>query len=140
MDNNMKLKGILIAAALAVTVLANAAGLPWAKDYNSALSTAKKTKKVVMLDFTAVWCVNCHKLDRTTYVDPQVVRLLGAAVPVQIDYDKQPALAKKYKAAALPVIIFTDSSGKELGRISKYVDAKEFVSLATPILARGRGK
>jgi thiol:disulfide interchange protein len=136
----MKLRSLLIAAGLAAVVCANAIGLPWAKDYKTAVSQAKSGNKVVMLDFTASWCANCHKLDRTTYVDPGVVKLLGGAVPVQIDYDKQPALVKQYKIGPIPVIVFVDAKGKELGRISKYVDAKEFMSLATPVLAKSKRK
>jgi thiol:disulfide interchange protein len=136
----MNLRTTLIAIGVLAASLSSAAGLPWAKDLKNAMAQAKSSKKVVMVDFTAVWCVNCHKLDRTTYVDPSVVRLLGAAVPVQIDFDKEQKLAKQYKITALPVILFIDASGKELGRISKYVDAKQFVSAATPILARAKKK
>lgn len=132
------MKPILIAGALFVAALASATGLPWAKNYNAALAEAKKSKKIVMLDFTASWCVNCHKLDRTTYVDPKVAQALAGVVPVRVDYDKENAIAKKYKAEALPVIVFTDASGKELGRIVGYFEAGPFVAKATPIIAKAK--
>jgi thiol:disulfide interchange protein len=93
---------------------------------------------MIMVDFTAAWCVNCHKLDRTTYKDAGVIASLKNVVPVKIDWDKNQALAKKYKVEALPVILFIDANGKEVGRISKYVEAKEFVKTATPILKKGK--
>lgn len=134
----MKLKGIFIAAGLLAAVVASAAELKWAKDFNAALKTAKQSKKVVMVDFTAVWCVNCHKLEKTTYKDAGVVQLLSKAVPVQVDYDKQTAIAKKYKAEALPVILFLDSSGKEIGRITGYRNAEQFIKEVKPILAKAK--
>jgi thiol:disulfide interchange protein len=134
----MKLRTLLIVVGCAAAALSSAAGLAWSKNFATASAAAKKANKVVMVDFTAVWCVNCHKLERTTYVDPAVLKLLARAVPVQVDYDKEPKLAKKYRVEALPVILFLDSRGKELGRISKYVDAKTFIAMATPILAKAK--
>src|SRR4051794_17025631 len=104
----MKLKTLLLAGCVFAAAFASAADLPWAKDYKTALKQAKSSRKIVMADFTAVWCVNCHKLDRTTYKDAAVVKLLGSTVPVHVDYDKETAIAKKYKAEALPVIVFMD--------------------------------
>lgn len=132
----LKARTLLAVAALTLAALAPAAGLKWAKSFNAALAQAKKTKGYVMVDFTAVWCVNCHKLDRTTYKDPSVIRLLAHATPVRIDFDTQQALAKKYKVKALPVILFLDRNGKEVGRISKYVTGPEFVKTATPIIKK----
>ncbi len=130
----MNLRNLLIGVCLGATALVSAAGLPWAKDYSAALSQAKKAKKIVMIDFTAVWCANCHKLDRTTYSDAQVGIFLAKTVPVKVDTDMQKAIAKKYGVSALPVILFTDASGKEIGRITGYLDAKQFIAKATPIV------
>jgi thiol:disulfide interchange protein DsbD len=134
----MKIRGLLIAVGMFAAIVASAAELKWAKDFNAALKAAKQSKKVVMVDFTAVWCVNCHKLEKTTYKDAGVVQLLAKTVPVQVDYDKQTAIAKKYKAEALPVILFLDANGKELGRITGYKDAAAFIKAAKPILAKAK--
>jgi thiol:disulfide interchange protein len=134
----MNLRTTFLVTGLLAAAISSAAGFTWAKDLRTAMSQAKSSHKAVMVDFTAVWCVNCHKLDRTTYVDPSVVSLLKGAVPVQIDFDKEQKLAKQYKITALPVILFLDANGKELGRISKYVDAKQFVAAAKPILAKAK--
>jgi thiol:disulfide interchange protein len=134
----MKLRTILAAVSVLAAAISLAASLNWASDYKSALAKAKQSHKVVMVDFTASWCVNCHKLDKTTYIDPTVVKLLGKTVAVHVDFDKEKALDKKYNIKALPVILFVDGNGKELGRIPKYVDAKQFVALARPILAKAK--
>lgn len=132
----MKFRNLILVALTFAVAIANAGELKWAKDLPTALKQAKTGKKLVMVDFTAVWCVNCHKLDRTTYKDASVLKSLSNVVPVKVDYDKSPAIAKKYKVEALPVILFLDGNGKEVGRISKYVEAGEFVKTATPFLKR----
>jgi len=134
----MRLKALFISVAFVAATVSQAAGLPWASDFKSALNEAGKSRKVVMIDFTASWCVNCHKLDRTTYVDPGVVKALAGVVPVKVDYDKENAIAKRYKAEALPVIVFIDSHQHELGRIVGYLSARQFIAKATPILAKAK--
>lgn len=134
----MNFKSIVIAVGVLAAAVSSAAGLPWAKDFKGALAQAKQSHKVVMIDFTASWCVNCHKLDRTTYVDPSVVSGLAGVVPVHVDYDKERPVAAKYKAEALPVIVFVDAQQRELGRITGYKTAKEFMAAATPILSKAK--
>ena len=138
MEYKMTFRTLIIGTGILGSTLASAVGLPWASTYSNALSQAAKAHKIVMVDFTASWCVNCHKLDRTTYVDPSVVKALGNVIPVHVDYDKDRAIAKKYRAEALPVIVFIDSKQHELGRITGYLDAKDFLAKASPILAKGK--
>jgi len=139
MEHKMMLKTLLIGVGLLAGSIANAAGLPWAPNYQNALSQAAKEHKIVMVDFTASWCVNCHKLDRTTYVDPTVVKALGSVVPVHVDYDKERAIAKKFGVEPLPAIVFIDSKQHVIGRIVGYLDAKAFLAKASPMISKGKG-
>ena len=67
----VQLKSILLLASIAATAACHAAGLPWARDYNAALAQAKALKKVVMVDFTASWCV--HDGDGVTRSSPRTI-------------------------------------------------------------------
>ena len=45
-------------------------------DYDEALDAVKQLKKPVMLDFTGVNCVNCRKMEKVVWSDPEVVKRL----------------------------------------------------------------
>ena len=40
-------------------------------DFDEALKKARSQNKPLMVDFWAEWCGWCHRLDKTTYVDPR---------------------------------------------------------------------
>jgi thiol:disulfide interchange protein len=42
-----------------------------------AKKAAEAEQKIVFIDFFTTWCEPCKKLDRTTWKDPEVVKLLA---------------------------------------------------------------
>src|SRR5437763_1612142 len=41
-------------------------------------STQQKGRKVVLLEFTAAWCLNCHALEQAVLHHPRVLKLLNS--------------------------------------------------------------
>lgn len=113
---------------LGMTGAAHAAsGIPWAKSYSAALAQAKKTNRLIMIDFYADWCGWCKRLDATTYKDPQVVKLAAQFVPVKLDTERAGrSLAQKYGVTGLPTILFLSASGQVEGRIGGYMPPDRF--------------
>jgi thioredoxin-related protein len=116
------------------TVDAN--GIQWLS-YDEGLAKAKKEGKHLFLDFTAKWCGYCKKMDKTTFIEPEIVALLNrdfVAVKVDGDSDKELDIdgfkiteknlsRYEYKVSGFPTFWFLDSEGTKLGAVRGYQPA-----------------
>jgi len=105
------------------------AGLRWERNYDVAKKKAKETKKPLLVDFWAEWCTWCHRLDRTTYVDPQVVKLAEDFIAVKVNTEGTPreaAIALQYDVTSLPTIAFLSPAGHPILRLRGYLGPGQF--------------
>jgi thiol-disulfide isomerase/thioredoxin len=118
---------------------AQAGGISWMRSLPSAMTRAKQTHKLVMIDFYADWCGWCKRLDQTTYTDAHVVKMMGQFIPVKLDSDHEghPA-AMKYGVQGLPTILFLNAAGEVEGRITGYLAAPGFTGQLQQILQSHR--
>ena len=68
-------KIIILALLLTSALMANQ--INWAKDYNSAIETAKKEHKPVMFVISRHTCKYCVILEKTTFSDNRVIKALN---------------------------------------------------------------
>ena len=83
-------------------------GIRWERRFEDALKKARTSHKPVIVDFWAQWCGWCHRLDKTTYVDPAVVKLSEGFVAVKVNTEGDPretAVAIRYDVSSLPTIM-----------------------------------
>ena len=112
------------AAGSAFTAVRNLAEL------DNALGTAGRP---VMLDFYADWCVSCKEMERFTFVDPTVRKLMAGALLLKADVtannDDDRALLKRFNLFGPPGIIFFDPQGREVpaARVIGYQNAARFL-------------
>ena len=112
------------AAGPAFTAVRNLAEL------DNALGTAGRP---VMLDFYADWCVSCKEMERFTFVDPTVRKLMAGALLLKADVtannDDDRALLKRFNLFGPPGIIFFDPQGREVpaARVIGYQNAARFL-------------
>ena len=121
MTGAVALSLVLAGAARAAHAAPSPPAIKWEKNFDAALREAKSTGKPVLVDFWAEWCAWCSRLDRSTYVDPWVVRKAQAFVAVKIDTEgsrKEQQIAERYQVRTLPTIVFLSPEGRQLLRVN----------------------
>ena len=90
----------------------------WVPYNEAALDQAQQDGKLVLIDFSAKWCIPCKELDAITFSDPEVIQATKGMVTLKADLtqDETPeveALRKRYDIRGLPWIVFLDATGRE---------------------------
>ena len=105
------------------------AAIKWEKNFEEALKKARKAGKPVIVDFWADWCGWCHRLDRTTYADPWVVRKAQDFVAVKVNTEgsrRELDVAVRYHVTSLPTIVFLSPEGRQVLRLNGFQGPGQF--------------
>jgi len=74
--------------------------IQWHEWGEEAFATAQRENKAMLLDIGAVWCHWCHVMDRESYDDPEVAKIVNENfVAVKVDRDERPDIDSRYQAA-----------------------------------------
>lgn len=128
----MKVNRLLaLCAAVAASVALISCGAPepvakasWTKDFEAAKAEAKKSGKLLMVDFNATWCGPCQLYKSEVFPTDDFNRAAKDFVLVEIDTDEQPDLAKRYGVGPIPDIRMMDADGYPVGKVLGYAGAE----------------
>jgi len=74
--------------------------IQWHEWGEEAFAAARRDNKPMLLDIGAVWCHWCHVMDRESYDDPEVAKIVNENfVAVKVDRDERPDIDSRYQAA-----------------------------------------
>jgi len=74
--------------------------IDWHEWGDAAFARAKVEDKPILLDIGAVWCHWCHVIDRESYENPLIAKVINENfVPVKVDRDERPDVDSRYQAA-----------------------------------------
>jgi thiol:disulfide interchange protein DsbD len=107
----------------------------WEHDLVGARERALAAASPLLVDFGASWCQACGELERHTFSDPRVIAEVQRFVKVKVDLSPGKDIAtekewlKTYGARGLPLVVLHGSDGRELARITEFVEADKMLEL-----------
>lgn len=118
----------LVFTSISLTVIALSMGaimafggaemVDWIPYSSAALANAKANKKIIVLDFTAEWCLNCKALEslvlNSDAVATEFAKSNVAAIKVDITNRKSEGwnLLHEYDRVSIPLLVVEDAHGK----------------------------
>jgi uncharacterized protein YyaL (SSP411 family) len=109
---------------------AQASPIRWVEWSPEVFAQAKAEHKLVILDLEAVWCHWCHVMDKETYHDGEVARLIRKGfIAVRVDQDARPDLSNRYEDYGWPATVIYNSDGQEIVKMSGYIPPLRMRSL-----------
>jgi thiol:disulfide interchange protein DsbD len=112
---------VLIAIGISLGVFfTRGSPIQWIYYTPQRLADARAQGRVVLLEFTAAWCLNCHFLEQAVLHDQRVVQLLNSerVAPIKVDITgKNPAGAEKLVEVgrrSIPYLIIYSPDGKKI--------------------------
>jgi thiol:disulfide interchange protein len=101
---------------------------------DQALAQGRRDNKLILIDFSAPWCVPCVRLEKETFADAKVAGLLGRFLVVKIDPDDEPELARRYAVAGLPDVRVLGPDGTEKRKLRTSGTAAEIAEELEAVL------
>lgn len=91
------------------------------------------SNQTVLIDFYADWCTACKQFEKYTFSDLDVQKALENTLLIRVDVTKNSpenqALLEQYQILGLPALLLIDKTGKEVERISGFLDAQNFLTV-----------
>jgi len=109
----------------------------WRADLAQAQFEAKSRDLLLWIQFTGPWCVNCRRIERTTFVHPSVVdQSLARFVPVKLRSDEYESLAQSLGLTMLPSTVIVRPNGEVVEKFEGFAEPEVFEKFLTSVLTQ----
>ncbi|MGD0289565.1 MAG: cytochrome c biogenesis protein CcdA [Candidatus Binataceae bacterium] len=94
------------------------------------LQAARSAQQPIVIDFSADWCIPCREMERTTFVDPTVLREAAGFVRLRANLTAEnstnEAIMKEFRVEGVPTTVFIDAKGNLRKHQVGYIGPAEF--------------
>ncbi len=103
-------------------------GAKWFTNYEEAKEAARKTGKLIMLDFYTDWCFYCKKLDAEVFPTAAFKAKGAEFILCKINAEKDTAVAAQFPIEGYPAIFFVNADGKVVHNIGGFMPVDGFIA------------
>lgn len=137
--------GVLVMAlsAWGAVRLTDQGPIDWVYYTPQRFEAATENRKIIVLVFTAEWCLNCKALEQGVLKNPKIVTLLGrdAVVPMKIDITgTNPSGKEKLKEVGnltIPLLIIYSPHGEQLFKSDFYTVDQVYDAIESALAGTG---
>jgi len=105
-------------------------GVDWRPWEASTFAEARREHRLVLVSVQARWCHWCHVMNHTTYLDPEVRRLLrDHFVTIRVDSDERRDLAERYARWGWPATAILTPDAQPITELRGHQPARRFATL-----------
>jgi len=139
------LAGFFIFSPLLVLAQSSKGEVSWLS-YDKGLELAKKQKKHLIVDFYTSWCGWCKRMDKDTYANSEVKKLLTdnyVAVKLNAESNKSLSIngknvterqvAQDFKVSGFPTTCFLKPDGERIACLPGYAGPEQFTNILSYI-------
>ena len=131
----MLFSSLLIVGAVYLLWPTDQKSLDWQYYSDDAYESAHLIKmKKIIIDFYADWCIPCKELDALTFSNEEVIKSTQDFNSIKVDMtktmsDETEIIRNKFSIRGMPTVLIINSKGKEVERITGFVNAEEFLKI-----------
>jgi YHS domain-containing protein len=115
--------------------------IAWREDYGGALREARATNRLVWIQFTGPWCPNCHRMERDSFPDADVIEHAQRSfVPLKLRSDVHERLALSFNISGLPATVLVAPTREIVAIRQGYLGPDELEQVLREGLTSWRGR
>ena len=108
--------------------------LDWQYYSEETYEKAIQSNEKMIIDFYADWCIPCKELDALTFSNEKVIAAAKDFISMKVDMtktmsDQTEIIRNKFSIRGMPTVLIINSEGKEIERITGFVNAEEFLKI-----------
>lgn len=96
---------------------------------DEAMRRASKEEKLVLADYSAIWCPSCRKLDTNVFANRDISEQINRDfVYARVEYDSNEgiAFAKRYDVVGFPRVLVLLPTGESVAELPLTFDPQEY--------------
>jgi thiol:disulfide interchange protein len=98
-------------------------------ELESALEKSAAEQSLTLINYTAVWCPSCRKLDQEVFANKEVARTISqhfSFAKVEHNSAQGELLAKQYNLRGFPRVLVLDSEGRRVSELPLSFEAAQY--------------